>query len=95
METDPDIVIIDEPTRGIDIGTKSQIYHFIGDLTDRGKSVILLSSEMPEMLGLSDRIAVMAAGRITGILEGNDRNEHEIMRHATGISGQEGVSVHE
>jgi len=95
METDPDIVIIDEPTRGIDIGTKSQIYHFIGDLTDRGKSVILLSSEMPEMLGLSDRIAVMAAGRITGILEGNDRNEHEIMRHATGISGHEGVSVHE
>jgi ribose transport system ATP-binding protein len=95
METDPDIVIIDEPTRGIDIGTKSQIYHFIGGLTDRGKSVILLSSEMPEMLGLSDRIAVMAAGRITGILEGNDRNEHEIMRHATGISGQEGVSVHE
>ncbi|MEQ9344863.1 MAG: sugar ABC transporter ATP-binding protein [Thalassospira sp.] len=95
METDPDIVIIDEPTRGIDIGTKSQIYHFIGDLTNRGKSVILLSSEMPEMLGLSDRIAVMAAGRITGILEGNDRNEHEIMRHATGISGKQGVSVHE
>ncbi|WP_297000689.1 MULTISPECIES: sugar ABC transporter ATP-binding protein [unclassified Thalassospira] len=95
METDPEIVIIDEPTRGIDIGTKSQIYHFIGDLTKRGKSVILLSSEMPEMLGLSDRIAVMAAGRITGILEGNDRNEHEIMRHATGISGKQGVSVHE
>jgi ribose transport system ATP-binding protein len=95
METDPEIVIIDEPTRGIDIGTKSQIYHFIGDLTDRGKSVILLSSEMPEMLGLSDRIAVMAAGHITGILEGNDRTEHEIMRHATGISGKQGVSVHE
>jgi ribose transport system ATP-binding protein len=95
METDPEVVIIDEPTRGIDIGTKSQIYHFIGDLTKRGKSVILLSSEMPEMLGLSDRIAVMAAGRITGILEGNDRNEHEIMRHATGISGKQGVSVHE
>ncbi|WP_417803874.1 sugar ABC transporter ATP-binding protein [Thalassospira lucentensis] len=95
METDPDIVIIDEPTRGIDIGTKSQIYHFIGDLTDRGKSVILLSSEMPEMLGLSDRIAVMAGGRITGILVGDGRNEHEIMRHATGISGKQGASVHE
>ncbi|PKR55684.1 sugar ABC transporter ATP-binding protein [Thalassospira marina] len=95
METDPDIVIIDEPTRGIDIGTKSQIYHFIGDLTAQGKSVILLSSEMPEMLGLSDRIAVMAAGRITGILSGDDRNEHEIMRYATGISDKNGASPYE
>ncbi|MDP2696545.1 sugar ABC transporter ATP-binding protein [Thalassospira sp.] len=94
MECNPDIVIIDEPTRGIDIGTKSQIYHFIGDLTAQGKSVILLSSEMTEMLGLSDRIIVMAAGRITGILDGEDRTEHQIMRHATGISDNQGVSVH-
>lgn len=87
MATSPDIVIINEPTRGIDVGTKHQVYQFIQRLTREGKSVVLISSEMPELIGLSHRIVVMCAGRITGTLSGEQLNEHEIMRYASGIMG--------
>lgn len=87
MATLPDIVIINEPTRGIDVGTKHQIYQFIQRLTGAGKSVVLISSEMPELIGLSHRIVVMCAGRITGTLSGEQLEEHEIMRYAAGIGG--------
>lgn len=87
MSIDPEVVIINEPTRGIDVGTKHQIYHFIRELTDSGCSVILISSEMGELIGLSHRVAVMCAGVLTGVLEGEQINEQEIMQYASGIKG--------
>lgn len=93
MSIDPEIVIINEPTRGIDVGTKHQIYQFIRELTDAGRSVILISSEMTELIGLSHRVAVMCAGVLTGILEGEQINEPEIMQYASGIKGV-GVNEH-
>lgn len=85
METDPSIIIIDEPTRGIDVGTKQQIYHFISALAREGKSIIVVSSEMPEVIGLCTRVAVMREGRISGVLEGDEITEQEIMRFAAGL----------
>ena len=93
MSIDPEVVIINEPTRGIDVGTKHQIYHFVRELTDAGCSVILISSEMAELIGLSHRVAVMCAGVLTGVLQGEQINEHEIMQYASGIKGV-GVDEH-
>lgn len=88
MLAEPDIVIIDEPTRGIDIGTKQQIYEFIQKLAASGKSIIMISSEMSEIIGLSHRVVVMRSGRITGILSGDNINEDLIVRHAMGLEGK-------
>ncbi|MGR9226881.1 sugar ABC transporter ATP-binding protein [Rhizobium leguminosarum] len=85
METEPQIIIIDEPTRGIDVGTKQQIYHFISALARDGRSIIVVSSEMPEVIGLCTRVAVMREGRIVGVLEGDEISEQEIMRYAAGL----------
>ena len=87
MDIDPDIIILDEPTRGIDVGTKRQIYLFIQTLTKSGKSCIVISSELPELIGLCHRVVVMRSGRVGGILEGRDINEDEIVRYATGLKG--------
>ena len=81
--TDPDILLLDEPTRGIDVGAKFEIYTIILELAKQGKSIIMISSEMPEILGMSDRIMVMCEGRLTGILDKVNATEQEIMRHAT------------
>ncbi len=81
--TEPDILILDEPTRGIDVGAKYEIYTIIADLAKKGKSIIMISSEMPELLGMSDRIMVMCEGRMTGILEGRDATQESIMTLAT------------
>jgi ribose transport system ATP-binding protein len=89
MLAEPDIVIIDEPTRGIDIGTKQQIYEFIHRLSGEGKSVIVISSEMAEIIGLSDRVFVMRTGRIAGEVTGADINEDVIVRYAMGLEGRE------
>lgn len=86
MLPDPSIIIIDEPTRGIDIGTKSQIYHFIDRLARDGRSVIVISSDMPEILGLSDRILVMRQGEIAGSLEGDQISETAVVRLIMGTS---------
>lgn len=88
MLAEPDIVIIDEPTRGIDIGTKQQIYNFIQKLAASGKSIIMISSEMAEVIGLSHRVVVMRSGRVTGILSGDQINEDLIVRHAMGLEGK-------
>lgn len=85
MMLKPEIVIIDEPTRGIDIGTKEQIYHFIAELAQTGKSVIVVSSEMPELIGICDRIVVMREGAIAGEVSGQHMNETEIVVLATGV----------
>ena len=81
--TEPDILILDEPTRGIDVGAKYEIYTIIADLAKRGKSVMMISSEMPELLGMSDRIMVMCEGRVTGILDGKAATQERIMELAT------------
>jgi ribose transport system ATP-binding protein len=88
MEVEPDVIIIDEPTRGIDVGTKQQIYHFIAALAREGRSIIVISSEMPEVIGLCTRVAVMREGRMVGLLEGEDINEQTIMRYAAGLKRQ-------
>ena len=85
MLADPDIVIIDEPTRGIDIGTKQQIYEFIHAQSACGKSVIVISSEMQEVIGLADRILVMRMGRLAGEVTGADMTEEKIVRLAMGL----------
>jgi putative multiple sugar transport system ATP-binding protein len=79
--TDPRILILDEPTRGIDVGAKHEIYTIINDLAAQGMACILISSEMPEIIGMSDRIYVMSEGRITAELPGSTTTQEEIMRH--------------
>ena len=88
MLLEPKIVIIDEPTRGIDIGAKQQIYGFIARLAEEGRSVIVVSSEMPELIGICDRILVMREGRIVGELAGERMTETEIVVHATGADAR-------
>lgn len=86
MLAEPQIVIIDEPTRGIDIGTKQQIYDFIAALAAAGKSVIVVSSELPEVIGLSTRVVVMGRGHIAGELSGPQITEDAILRRAMGVN---------
>lgn len=76
---EPDLLILDEPTRGIDVGAKYEIYTIINDLVNQGKSVIVISSELPEVLGLSDRIYVMNEGKIIGELDAKEANQEVIM----------------
>ena len=82
--TDPKILILDEPTRGVDIGAKKEIYSVINDLAAKGVAVILVSSELPEVLGMSDRIAVVHEGRITGTLSAEEVDQAKVMTLATG-----------
>jgi ribose transport system ATP-binding protein len=83
----PQVLIFDEPTRGIDVGAKAEIYQLIRKLAANGVSVIVISSEMEEVLGISDRIAVMHEGRLTGILQRSQFSEEAVMRLATGTEG--------
>lgn len=83
----PQVLIFDEPTRGIDVGAKAEIYQLIRKLAASGVSVIVISSEMEEVLGISDRIAVMHEGRLTGILQRPQFSEEAVMRLATGTEG--------
>ncbi|MDO5702460.1 MAG: sugar ABC transporter ATP-binding protein [Lachnospiraceae bacterium] len=85
--TDPDILIMDEPTRGIDVGAKSEIHSLISKLAGEGKAIIMISSEMPEVLGMSDRVLVMHEGEMTGILDRSEATSDLIMKYATGKVG--------
>ena len=76
---DPEILILDEPTRGIDVGAKYEIYCIINKMVAEGKSVILISSEMPEVLGMSDRIYVMNEGRMVAEMDAKDADQEKIM----------------
>jgi len=80
--TKPDILMLDEPTRGIDVGAKFEIYQLINDLAVQGKSIIMISSEMPELLGVSDRILVMSNGRVAGIVNTRETSQEEILQLA-------------
>lgn len=81
--TEPEILILDEPTRGIDVGAKYEIYTIIADLARQGKSIIMITSEMPELLGMSDRIMVMSEGHLSGILDAKDVTQEKVMSLAT------------
>ncbi|MHB9152625.1 MAG: sugar ABC transporter ATP-binding protein [Spirochaetales bacterium] len=81
----PDILILDEPTRGIDVGAKAEIHSIITKLASEGKSIIMVSSELPEIIGMSDRVMVVCQGRITAILDRKDLDQETIMRYATSI----------
>jgi putative multiple sugar transport system ATP-binding protein len=86
--TDPDVLILDEPTRGIDVGAKYEIYTIINRLADEGKAVLVISSELPELIGLCDRIYALSAGRITGEVTREDATQERLMQYMTKF-GQE------
>jgi len=86
LTRDCEVLIFDEPTRGIDVGAKDEIYRLLTSLAEEGKSIIMISSELPEVLRLSDRIAVMCDGRLTGIIDNKDANQNVIMELATKFS---------
>ena len=77
--TNPEVLLLDEPTRGIDVGAKYEIYQLILDLANRGKTVLVVSSEMPELLGICDRILVMSGGRLAGEVDAKTTTQEAIM----------------
>jgi D-xylose transport system ATP-binding protein len=83
LMTIPKVLILDEPTRGIDVGAKHEIYMIMNDLVKQGVSIIMISSELPEVLAMADRIVVMNQGKITGVLNNNEANQELIMHYAT------------
>jgi inositol transport system ATP-binding protein len=82
MLTNPKILILDEPTRGIDVGAKAEIHRLVTEMARRGVAVIMISSEMPEVLGMSDRIMVMHEGRVTGFLNRDEATQIKVMELA-------------
>ena len=92
MLRDPDILILDEPTRGIDVGAKFEIYNLMTEMAREGKAVVMVSSELPELIGMCDRIYVMCQGKIGGELSKEDFSQEAIMKFATGTSEQGGVA---
>jgi putative multiple sugar transport system ATP-binding protein len=83
MFTDPDLLILDEPTRGIDVGAKTEIYGIIRDLAAQGKGVIMISSELPELLGVSDRIYTIFEGTITNNLTADEADPETLLKSMT------------
>jgi methyl-galactoside transport system ATP-binding protein len=84
LANDPDVLIMDEPTRGIDVGAKHEIYEIMADLAKQGKAIIMLSSELAELLGMSDRICVMCNGKLTGeITDYEEMTQDRVMNYAT------------
>ena len=84
IHTDPKVLILDEPTRGVDIGAKKEIYNIINKLAGNGVAIVMVSSELPEVLGMSDRVMVVHEGRVTGFLDKEEANQENIMTLATG-----------
>ena len=84
LATDCDIILFDEPTRGIDVGAKQEIYELINRLAESGKGVVLISSEMPELLGMSDRIIVMHEGAVAGELSRENASQEKVLHLASG-----------
>ncbi|MBQ1296918.1 MAG: sugar ABC transporter ATP-binding protein, partial [Clostridiales bacterium] len=88
MFADPDVLILDEPTRGIDVGAKYEIYCIINDLAKAGKSVIMISSELPEVIGMSDRIYIMNQAKIVGEMKASDATQENIMSCIVGVGAE-------
>ena len=79
LATAPEVVILDEPTQGVDVGSKSEIHALMTNLAEEGRAILMISSELPEILGMSDRIAVMRGGTIAGIIERCGADQHTIL----------------
>jgi rhamnose transport system ATP-binding protein len=84
LATEPKLLIVDEPTRGIDVGTKAEVHRLMSELASSGLAVLMISSELPEVLGMADRVLVMHEGRLTGELSRDEADEESVMRAATG-----------
>jgi ABC-type sugar transport system ATPase subunit len=82
LHLNPRVFILDEPTRGIDVGAKNEIYRLIDQIANEGVSILLISSEIEEIIGISDRVIAMANGRVVGELEGRDINNTNIIKYA-------------
>ncbi|MBV8967991.1 MAG: sugar ABC transporter ATP-binding protein, partial [Verrucomicrobia bacterium] len=91
--TEPDLLILDEPTRGIDVGAKSEVYRLMTELVRSGKAIIMISSELPEILGMSDRIMVMHEGDKVGELLRNEATQEKILQMATGMNVVSGLAA--
>ena len=89
LEREPQVFMMDEPTRGIDVGAKAEIYKIIEELACKGKGIIIISSEMPELIGLSQRIIVLHEGEQTGELRGKEMTQENIMTLASGYRKEE------
>jgi ribose transport system ATP-binding protein len=86
LTLNPQVLLLDEPTRGVDIGAKADVYHIMSELAHKGVAILMISSDLPEILGMSDRILVMHEGRIAGELPGRTTTQEEIMVYATGLT---------
>ena len=84
MGTDPAVLVVDEPTRGVDVGAKQEIYRHIYSLAEKGTAVVLISSDLNEVLGMADRVLVMRHGRLVAELSADDATEEAIISHALG-----------
>lgn len=89
LATEPDVLLVDEPTRGIDVGTKQEIHRLLRELADQGKAIMVISSDLPEALSISDRIAVMRRGRLVGILPRAEATQERVMELAAGVNIKE------
>ncbi len=88
LATDPSVLILDEPTRGIDVGTKAAVHQFIGELADRGFAIIVVSSELHEVIGMSDRVLVMREGRVAGEFRGTETSSDAVLSTAIGAASE-------
>jgi ABC-type sugar transport system ATPase subunit len=88
LALEPRVLILDEPTRGIDIGAKAEVHHLMSELAAQGVAILMISSELPEILGMSDRILVMRQGRIAGELPRSEATQERIMALATGFASE-------
>jgi ribose transport system ATP-binding protein len=86
LATKPELLIVDEPTRGIDVSTKLDIHKLLRNLADQGKAIMVISSDLPEALRISDRIAVMRRGQLVGFLKHEEANEESVMELAAGVT---------
>jgi len=84
LSTDPKLIIVDEPTRGIDVGTKAEVHRLLSELAGQGMAVVMISSELPEVLGMADRVLVMHEGRLVDEIARDRANEETVMFAATG-----------
>ena len=91
LAADPRVLILDEPTQGVDVGAKAEIHRLMGELAAKGLAIIMISSELPEILGMSDRIAVMHGGTVTGILDRSEATQERILELALGHTAVKAV----
>jgi rhamnose transport system ATP-binding protein len=86
LATEPQLLILDEPTQGIDVGAKAEIHRLMGELASRGMAILMISSELPEVLGMSDRIVVMHGGTVSGVVDRAEATQERLMALALGHS---------